>query len=79
MTLRESKSVFRVNQSDKALAPFIELIEGNVLSKSDLSLLTVHTNLLINHAKEEYLRGYNDGYCESKGVSDNVVNREVKE
>lgn len=73
------RCIFRVDSQDKDLAPFIELVEGHVLSKSDLSLLTVHTNLLIKHAKEEYQRGYNDGYYESVSLSDKVVNQGVEE
>jgi hypothetical protein len=70
------RSIFRIDQEDKDLAPFIDLVEGGVLSKSDLSLLTVHTNLLIKHAKEEYMRGYNEGYYEGISKNDKVVNHE---
>jgi hypothetical protein len=74
----KDKSIFRVDREDKELAPFIDLIEGEVLTKSDISLLTLHTNLLIENSRNEYKRGYSDGYYEGKGVTNNIVCTEAK-
>ena len=54
------------------LAPFVELKEGEILSKNDVSLITLQINLLIENQKKEYRRGYSDGYNEGKGVDNGV-------
>ena len=82
--IMNKNSMFEVNNKDKCLAPLIDTIymefkEGDILSKNDISLITLQINLSIEHAKNEYKRGYNDGYYEGKGVSDREVYSKVKE
>jgi hypothetical protein len=54
------------------LAPFAELDEGQILSKNDISLINLHISLLIENAKKEYIRGYNDGYYEGRGKNNGI-------
>lgn len=72
------KSEFRVERMGGIGGSFM-FKEGQTLLKQDISLITLHTNLLIQNAKKEYIRGYNDGYYEGKGVTDKVVCKGVKD